>query len=73
MKNMLDEIQHILNKECGLTKVAYENAGKAVECHWGGINNVRTFYNYLYADATVYLERKYEKFQKIYEFCNKAA
>lgn len=69
-KDMLDSIQDILNKECGLTRVAYENAGKAVECHWSGINNMRTFYNYLYADAKVYLNRKFEKFQKAYDYYN---
>ena len=70
-KNMLDGIQGFLYKECGLSKTSYEKAGKAYEFGWGGINNMRTFYNYLYTNATIYLDRKYEKFKQAYDYYEK--
>lgn len=41
----------------------YEKQAKMIQ--YGGQSDVRTIYHYLYDDATVYLERKYNKFTSL--------
>jgi len=64
-KEFLLKIQQILNKEIGLTmtKLNQKSGQQAFQIQWGGKNNANKFYKYLYSDATIWLDRKYEKFQ----------
>lgn len=64
-KHMIDEIQEILHSELGLTKTKQQPCGKAIQTQWGGRENCRKFYEYAYKDATIWLDRKHDKFNKI--------
>jgi len=64
-KNILLEIQNILMKECDLKKTklkSYKRTEQAFSLRYGGKNQIQRIFNYLYRDATVYLQRKYNKF-----------
>lgn len=66
-KDFLFKIQKILNKNIGLTmtKLNQKSGQEAFQVQWGGKNNIKKFYNYLYKDATIWLDRKYNKFQEL--------
>lgn len=61
--------KNIFEKECGVsTKVAlkrYKRTAKAVSLRYGGKRDVIALYHYLYDNATIYLQRKYNNFQKV--------
>lgn len=63
-KNMIESIETILVKNASINKIKHFNNGKAISAMWGGRNNVVHIYNYIYKDATIYMSRKYQKFQK---------
>jgi hypothetical protein len=46
-----------------MTKLNQKSGQQAFQIQWGGKNNANKFYKYLYSDATIWLDRKYEKFQ----------
>jgi hypothetical protein len=56
-------IKNVLSKACGLGGGIYQTKGESIYrlCYGGNIQ-VRKFFNYLYKDSVVYLERKYNKF-----------
>ena len=64
-KNFLIKIREIILDKIGLSK---ENT----LCHqegcfvlnWGGIKQIQAFYNWIYKGATIFLERKKEKFEE---------
>ncbi len=66
-KDFLFKIQKVLNKNIGLTmtKLNQKSGQEAFQIQWGGKNNVKKFYKYLYKDATIWLDRKYNKFQEV--------
>lgn len=66
--DMCNNIMDILNTEAGMTKIKTSPCGKALQFMWGGRINCKKVYNYLYSDATIYLDRKYEKFNKIINY-----
>ena len=63
------EFKDIFEKECGVSqKVSlkkYKSTTKAVSLRYGGKADVIALYHYLYDDATIYLQRKYNNFQKV--------
>lgn len=68
-RNMLLQIQNVLVKECNVphTKLKeYKRTTKAVTLRYGGKQQVKRIYEYLYTDATVFLERKYNKFSLLF-------
>jgi intein-encoded DNA endonuclease-like protein len=67
--NFLTEIQNILIKTFGFTKTKFQpvrtNHSKVKVLRYGGNHQVKTFGNWLYKDATIFLKRKQEKFDSI--------
>jgi hypothetical protein len=49
-------------KDYGLNKVAVQSTGNAKMFTWSGKGNMTRFFEFAYKDATVYLNRKYERF-----------
>lgn len=62
--NMIESIQEKVF-HLGLNKTKIRPQGNANQVSWGGVNNLKRWYSYLYDDATIYLERKKEKFDKV--------
>ena len=62
--SFLDSVREILNKELGLTKVVISQKGNAFQISYSGRNNFNKITSYLYNGATIYLNRKYEIYQK---------
>lgn len=59
------KIQEILIKECNLNKTKlceYKRTTIAKDLKYGGHIQVKRIFDYLYTDATIFLERKYDKF-----------
>lgn len=63
--NVINSIQDILNHEINATRVKISEKGNAYQCQWSGRGNCRRFFEYIYKDSTVWLDRKYNKFIKI--------
>ena len=66
--DFLSDTQNILIKELGLSKTKFykrhkESSNNIVEIRYCGKNNLKKIMNWFYSDATIYLERKYEKFK----------
>ena len=65
---LIERIQEILINKCQLNKTTLETIKKREQpttvLHYVGNNQVRKIFEYLYNDATIYLTRKYEKFNK---------
>lgn len=60
--NFLLSLQEILIKECQLTKTKLSCNNNIYILVYNGINQTERIKNFLYQNATVYLERKYNKF-----------
>jgi len=60
--NIVPIIYEILVTECNLprTKVSYTK--NSYRIRWGGTNELKRIGTYLYHDATIYIERKFNKF-----------
>lgn len=63
-KEFLLDIQEHL-RSVGLSKTKLTPCGKVHYLVYGGFGNTRRIYNYLYSDASIYLDRKKEKFEEI--------
>lgn len=64
----LKELQEIFINEIGLnkTKIQKDNRHNNIQSMvYGGMNNCKKIKEYLYKSATIYLNRKYEKFKEI--------
>lgn len=61
--DFLTTIQNIVSEELGLFKPKFFSCGQAYTSSWSSKYDVQKWYDYLYKDATVYLDRKYERFQ----------
>lgn len=64
----LISVQKIMIDKLGLTKTKFykrhkESSNNIVEIRYCGKNNLKKIMNWFYSDATIYLERKYEKFK----------
>lgn len=76
------ELNHIIATACGINEnrlISYKGKDERIATLvWTGCRQCMKIRDYLYQDATVYLERKWEKFQKLgtdewrtYENCRK--
>lgn len=63
--NMLQNIQTILMENCNLNATKIRFRKNAYNLRYGGRRQLDRIYHYLYDDATVYLQRKYDKFHSI--------
>jgi intein-encoded DNA endonuclease-like protein len=61
-KNHNEWIQSYLMRFCNLNKTKLTFCRNAYQLDYGGINQIVRIFHYLYDDATIYLERKYNKF-----------
>lgn len=59
----LTSIQNIVNEDLGLFKPKFFSSGQAYTTSWSSKYDVQKWYEYLYKDATIWLDRKYENFQ----------
>ena len=68
-EQMLLAIREIIKIQCGIftEKLHKSTHSKCYSLSYGGINQIRAIYNYMYSDATVYLERKKNKFEELFE------
>lgn len=66
LDTFLFDLQKVLIDNCNinLTKLTCRKNNAIKEIRYGGINNIKKISNYLYKDATIYLERKYLKMPK---------
>lgn len=69
VESFLEEYQAILMKTCDLNKTKIRANGRKTcyEFAYGGNLQVKRIMDYLYKDATIYLERKFNKFQEFYK------
>lgn len=63
-KDVLEKIKSILIYELNLGDVKLHSKGRAFTLSYGGFFNFSKILDYLYTDSTVYLDRKYEKYQE---------
>ena len=63
-KDFLDIYEGHLYK-IGITKTKYQPTGKSWQTQHGGNQQAKIFFDFLYKDATVYLDRKYNKFTAV--------
>lgn len=66
-KKLLDGIQDIMVNNCGFTKTMYNKRHKEKDDEiytliYGGPKNIFMFYKWIYKDATIFMDRKKEKF-----------
>ena len=66
-KEVLEIMQSIICNNCNVTKTTISNrtGNFAKVIHWSGRNVVTRIMNYLYHNATIYLERKYNKYLEL--------
>ena len=60
--DLIQSIQSKLIKNCNLNKVKIYDRGNFVQLSYSGINQVTRICEWLYKDANIYLERKYNLF-----------
>ena len=59
---IMERIKDILIEEVGITRTTTKHYSKAVTIHWAGKGVVTKILNYLYKNATIYMQRKYNKY-----------
>lgn len=64
-KDMVEKIGSVLQTNCTLNPLRIRESKNLFLLDWGGIHQLRRIQEYLYKDATIYLERKYNKFQQL--------
>lgn len=63
-RTVVEDYYNYLVSYLGLNKTALFNTGSCWQCSWASKANVKTFYSYIYKDASIFLERKKEKIEK---------
>lgn len=58
----IQQLQGILMDSCNLSKTKLRFCRNSYTLRYGGINQIKKIFHYLYDGATVFLERKYKKF-----------
>lgn len=61
---LLDPLRHKVHCQCGVMLGLYPH-GKIYVAKIGGNNQVRQFLDWLYADATIYMERKHARYREL--------
>ena len=64
-EDMVQKIGDIIKNQCNLPRINLREGKNLFLLDWGGIHQLRKIRDYLYKDATIYLERKYNKFQQL--------
>lgn len=64
-KDMMQTIGDIIKNQCNLPRINLRESKNLFLLDWGGIHQLRRIKDYLYKDATIFLERKYNKFQQL--------
>ena len=68
-EEILIQFRDIFEKECNVSKgiklKRSKRTSKAVSLRYGGRQQIISLYHYLYDDATIYLQRKYDNFQNV--------
>lgn len=65
-KDILEKIQKLLIENIRLNKIKiHQMTDYCWKLQYGGKNNIKKFYNWLYKDSTIWLERKKHKFDEI--------
>lgn len=65
--DFLTDLQNYLNLTCEMkkNKIVNDNRSEAKRIQWSAKKDLISFYNYIYKDATIYLDRKYNTFTHI--------
>lgn len=65
--DFLIDLQNYLNLTCEMkkNKIVNDNRSEAKRIQWSAKKDLISFYNYIYKDATIYLDRKYNTFTHI--------
>lgn len=65
--DFLIDLQNFLSVSCSMkkNKIVKDNRSEARRIQWSSRKDLMNFYNYIYKDATIYLNRKYEIFTQI--------
>lgn len=65
--DFLVNLQNYLNLICEMkkNKIVNDNRSEAKRIQWSAKKDLISFYNYIYKDATIYLDRKYNTFTHI--------
>lgn len=58
----IQQLQDILMNSCNLSKTKLRFCRNSYTLRYGGTNQIKKIFHYLYDGATVFLERKYKKF-----------
>lgn len=64
--SFLTELQLILEEECDFRRVKIQKKGKAYSLQYGYMRGIENFYNYLYKNSNIVLNRKFEEFNSIF-------
>lgn len=64
-EKFINQYQDCLIKECALSKVKISPKSSIYSLSYSGNNNVKKIYNFLYKNATIFLDRKMNKFNTI--------
>ena len=66
-EEFLTEVQNCFVNEAGVTKTCIiRTKSKAYELQYGNIRSVELIYKYLYRDSNIFLDRKLQKFNKVF-------
>lgn len=60
-KEFVKDFVDFLHKKLNLPVNKLFNTGGCWQCSWGANHDIKTFYDYIYHDSTIYLGRKYKK------------
>lgn len=68
----LECLQKCLMENCNLkkTKLYSRLIDNTIALRYSGLKQISRIYTYLYQDSTIFLNRKYEKFNQLYLFCS---
>lgn len=66
--SFLTDLRDCICEAIGVSRITIKNQddNKASEICWGGLNDCRKIYGYLYEGCNIYLERKFNKFNEFY-------
>jgi len=67
-KDFLIELENILCDHCNINRTKITDRGNIFVFNKGGRLQVEKILQYIYKDATIYLQRKYQKYQLIHNY-----
>lgn len=60
-KEFVEDYQNFLVNKINMRKNKLFNTGGCWQCSWGSKENLQSFFDYIYQDASIFLGRKYKK------------